>query len=168
MEETLKALQTVKGQINEKFEEIAQKLSEKLGKTLDEAEPQIGKSGTKTDYTKQQKKAESPEDNGNATTVQISNTVSNKIRYVDLPNDLVADSKGVYGYLPTPDSQFHSSKWPVDWTNVDQVSAARTTRLEYHAGLEKKQEFINNLRMEGVSDDSIAEQIALYMTKNCS
>jgi hypothetical protein len=82
-----------------------------------------------------------------------------KVRYVDLPKDLVADSKGVYGYLPTSDSQFHSSKWPVDWTDVDQVSVARTTRLEYHAGLEKKQEFVNTLRLDGVSDDDIARQI---------
>ncbi|WP_110187879.1 RHS repeat-associated core domain-containing protein [Pokkaliibacter plantistimulans] len=85
--------------------------------------------------------------------------VPDKIRYVDLPNDLVADSKGVYGYLPTPDSQFHSSKWPVDWTDIEQVSSARTTRLEYHVGLEKKQEFVNNLRLEGVSDDDIARKI---------
>jgi hypothetical protein len=90
---------------------------------------------------------------------QVGSVEPIKIRYVDMPNDLVADAKGVYGYLPTPDSQFHSSKWPVDWSDVDQVSAARTKRLDYHVGLEKKHEFVEALRMEGVSDDHIARYI---------
>lgn len=85
--------------------------------------------------------------------------VEGKMRRVDLPDDLVADSEGVYGYLPASNSQFHSSKWPVDWTDAEQVSAARNTRLEYHAGLDKKREFVNTHRLDGVSDDSIARQM---------
>ena len=85
--------------------------------------------------------------------------ISDKIRYVNMPNDLVSDPRGVYGYLPTKESQFHPSKWPVDWTNVDQVSKVRTTRLEYHAGLEKKQQFVDMLRSEGVSEHDIARKL---------
>ena len=61
--------------------------------------------------------------------------------------------------MQVTDSQFHSSKWPVDWTDLDQVSAARATRLEYHVGLEKKKMFVDTLREKGVSDDAIARQI---------
>jgi len=85
--------------------------------------------------------------------------VANKVRYVDMPKDLAVDPKGVYGYLPTKDSQFHSGKWPVDWTNADQVAKARTTRLDYHVGLNKKQQFIDTLRRDGIGDDNIAKQI---------
>jgi hypothetical protein len=82
-----------------------------------------------------------------------------KITYVDLPNDLVANSNGVYGYLPTVDSQFHSSRWPVDWTNREQVAGARSTRLDYHAELNKKREFVDSLRRDGIDDNVIAKKI---------
>jgi hypothetical protein len=80
-------------------------------------------------------------------------------KYVPMPSDLVPNSAGVYGYVPTPESQFHSSKWPVDWTNPNQVANARTTRLDYHVGLEKKKQLIENLRKEGMSTDDIAKKI---------
>ncbi|MCE2028017.1 hypothetical protein [Sessilibacter corallicola] len=83
----------------------------------------------------------------------------NGVRLVDLPDDLTEDASGVYGYLPTEDSQFHTSKWPVDWTNASQVESARDTRLEYHEGLRKKREWVNNLRANGNSDESIARRI---------
>lgn len=81
------------------------------------------------------------------------------LRHVDMPDDLLEDPQGVYGYMPTTDSQFHSSKWPVDWSNHSQVASARKTRLEYHAGLDKKREWVDTMRSEGVSDDDIARQI---------
>jgi hypothetical protein len=52
-----------------------------------------------------------------------------------VPSDLVEDSRGVYGYLPVEGSQFAPPKWPVDWTNAEQVAAAREVRLGYHQGL---------------------------------
>jgi RHS repeat-associated protein len=85
--------------------------------------------------------------------------VSEKVRSVDMPKDLAVDPKGVYGYLPTKDSQFHSSKWPLDWSDADQVAKARMTRLDYHVGLDKKQEFVDTLRRDGISDDDIGKQI---------
>lgn len=80
-------------------------------------------------------------------------------KLVDMPKDLVEDASGVYGYLPTTDSQFHSSKWPVDWTNSAQVSKARVVRLEYHEGLEKKRQQIASLKKDGVNDKQIAKMI---------
>jgi hypothetical protein len=80
-------------------------------------------------------------------------------KIVDMPNDLVEDAAGVYGYMPTTESQFHSSKWPVDWSNPAQVDKARTVRLEYHEGLDKKRQLINNLKKDGVSDQQIAQMI---------
>jgi hypothetical protein len=91
----------------------------------------------------------------------VSKKPSKKVepRYVPMPEDLVADSTGVYGYVPTTDSQFHSSKWPVDWTNPDQVAKARTTRLDYHVGLDEKKQLVESLRKEGMSSDDIARKI---------
>ena len=61
--ELLKTLHTVKGQINKMFAEIGAQLSEKLGKILDVAKRQIGKAKAKSKYSRQQVKAEpiSPE-----------------------------------------------------------------------------------------------------------
>ena len=80
-------------------------------------------------------------------------------KYVNMPDDLIADSKGVYGYLPKEESQFHSSKWPVDWTDKIQVGKARETRLKYHSELEKKKELVNTLRTQGISEDGIARKL---------
>src|SRR5690554_2401459 len=82
-----------------------------------------------------------------------------KIRVVPLPNDLVADKRGVYGYLPTEDSQFHSNRWPVDWTDQTQVSTARATRLDYHEGLDKKRVLIGEMRESGYDDEEIAKKL---------
>ena len=84
---------------------------------------------------------------------------SDKTRTVALPQDLVAAESGVYGYLPTQDSQFHSSRWPVDWTSADEVANARAVRLDYHDGLNKKKAAVDELRKSGVSEEEIARKI---------
>lgn len=81
------------------------------------------------------------------------------VQYVDMPNDLIQDSRGVYGYMPTEASQFHASKWPVDWSNTEQVAKARVTRLEYHDGLAKKKILIDDLRSSGLSEEDIARKL---------
>jgi hypothetical protein len=77
----------------------------------------------------------------------------------EVPHDLVADTKGVYGYLPKAGSQFSPPKWPVEWSNAEQVAAARKVRLDYHQGLASEKDIVTNLRSKGVSDESIARQI---------
>ncbi|KPQ29314.1 MAG: hypothetical protein HLUCCX14_07250 [Marinobacter excellens HL-55] len=82
-----------------------------------------------------------------------------RVRVVPLPKDLVADRRGVYGYLPTEDSQFHSTRWPVDWTDQAQVSTARATRLDYHSGLDKKRALVVEMRESGYRDEEIARML---------
>lgn len=76
-----------------------------------------------------------------------------------LPSDLVPDSRGVYGYVPKEGTQFAPPKWPVDWTNVEQVANARGVRLEYHQGLADEVAWVDKMRADGVADESIARQI---------
>jgi hypothetical protein len=83
----------------------------------------------------------------------------NSTRLVDMPNDLLADSRGVYGYLPKEGSEFHIRRWGGDWTDIDQVAGARTTRLEYHQRLEQKIALIDTLRLDGLTEDDIGRQI---------
>lgn len=86
-------------------------------------------------------------------------STSSNVQYVEMPNDLIPDPEGVYGYMPTEASQFHASKWPVDWSNAEQVAQARVVRLEYHDGLAKKQIYIDDLRASGLSDEDIARKL---------
>jgi hypothetical protein len=76
-----------------------------------------------------------------------------------VPSDLVADSRGVYGYVPVEGSQFAPPKWPVDWTDAEQVAGARAVRLEYHQGLADEVEWVARQRSSGVSDDDIAREL---------
>jgi hypothetical protein len=76
-----------------------------------------------------------------------------------VPADLVADERGVFGYLPTPGTEFaNSDKWP-DWTDPDAVAAAKATRVEYHKGLAEKARWVEELRAQGQSDEAIARQL---------
>lgn len=94
----------------------------------------------------------------------ISNCKAQK--YVPVPEDLIEDPRGVYGYLPVEGSQFHSKNWPVDWTDEDQVSIAREKRLEYHHELEKKKKLVEDLRQSGESNESIARKLVGIRNKD--
>ena len=76
-----------------------------------------------------------------------------------LPADLVEDARGTYGYMPKEGTQFSGSKWTVDWTNPEQVGAARATRLDYHQGLANEGQWIEAMKMQGASDMEIADGI---------
>lgn len=75
------------------------------------------------------------------------------------PADLVRDARGVFGYVPTASSQFHTSKgWP-DWTDPTAVASARERRLAYHDELGGKQREIQSMRDSGYDDTAIARHI---------
>ncbi|MET3218353.1 UNVERIFIED_ORG: putative Zn-binding protein involved in type VI secretion [Burkholderia territorii] len=76
-----------------------------------------------------------------------------------MPADLVSNPKGVYGYTPVEGSEFAAPKWPVDWTNPEQVANARNVRLEYHQGLADERAWIADMRASGASQESIGRQI---------
>ncbi|KAF0813412.1 hypothetical protein IGB42_02341 [Andreprevotia sp. IGB-42] len=86
---------------------------------------------------------------------------SDRLSYAvkNIPSDLVADSRGVYGYVPKDGTQFSQPKWSVDWTNSQQVANAREVRLEYHQGLADETAWVAKMRADGVADESIARQI---------
>ena len=77
----------------------------------------------------------------------------------EVPGDLVSDSRGVYGYIPMEGTQFAPPKWPVDWTNPEQVAAARGVRLGYHQGLADEATWVADMRGRGLPDEDIARQI---------
>jgi len=81
------------------------------------------------------------------------------LNIAQLPNDLAADAKGVYGYLPKPGTQFSPEKWSVDWTNPAQVADARTVRIGYHENLAIERNLIEDMKASGVSDEGIARKI---------
>jgi hypothetical protein len=65
----------------------------------------------------------------------------------------------VYGYLPTDESPFASTRWPVDWTDSEQVANAQAIRLQYHSGLQTESDFVQSLQGQGLSDEEIAPQL---------
>ena len=76
-----------------------------------------------------------------------------------VPKDLVADTRGVYGYLPKAGTQFASSPpWP-DWSDPAQVAAARQVRLGYHQGLADEKAWVDARRDQGASDEAIAREL---------
>jgi len=77
----------------------------------------------------------------------------------EVPSDLITDSRGVYGYVSKEGSEYAPPKWPVDWTNQQQVAAAREVRLGYHQGLADEAAWVADMRGRGVSDEDIARQI---------
>jgi hypothetical protein len=67
--------------------------------------------------------------------------------------------RGVYGYVPKPGTQFASSPpWP-DWTDPEQVAAARGVRLGYHQGLADEVAWVDGMRQKGTSDEDIAREL---------
>ncbi len=76
-----------------------------------------------------------------------------------VPADLQPDAQGVYGFTPKPGTQFASSPpWP-DWTDPQQVAAAREVRLGYHQGLADEVAWVDGMRQKGVADEDIARQL---------
>src|SRR5690554_3941787 len=98
-----------------------------------------------------------PPKSAKPTTPPIPRTA--QIRLVKMPHDLDVNPKGVYGYLPKKESQLHSSKWPVDWTDKRQVEKARSIRLNYHEELEQKKQLVNSLRSAKMNDEDIARTL---------
>ena len=76
-----------------------------------------------------------------------------------MPKDLVQDASGVYGYMPTPGTEFaNTAKWP-DWTDPAAVAKANATRIEYHQGLADKAAWVEQQRAAGASEEAIARQM---------
>ncbi len=76
-----------------------------------------------------------------------------------MPKDLVEDARGVFGYMPTPGTEFaNTEKWP-DWTDPEAVAKANATRVEYHKGLAEKAQWVEDLRSQGATDEEIGRQL---------
>jgi hypothetical protein len=76
-----------------------------------------------------------------------------------VPADLAADERGVYGYMPVPGSEFSASPpWP-DWSDPQQVAAARAVRLDYHQGLADEGAWVAAQREAGRSEEAIAREL---------
>jgi hypothetical protein len=75
-----------------------------------------------------------------------------------VPEDLQADERGVYGYVPRPGTEFTKPGWP-DWTDPKAVASARDVRLGYHQGLADEKAWVAGMREKGVGDDAIAREL---------
>jgi hypothetical protein len=76
-----------------------------------------------------------------------------------VPEQLAPDSRGVYGFMPKPGTQFAASPpWP-DWSNPAAVAKARATRLLYHEGMAQEAKLETDLRAAGADAETIARQI---------
>ncbi|WP_221801121.1 hypothetical protein [Oceanobacter mangrovi] len=49
----------------------------------------------------------------------------------EIPEELQKSELGVYGYLPTPDSYYHTSRYGIDWTDKSQVLQLKQQRIQY-------------------------------------
>lgn len=76
-----------------------------------------------------------------------------------VPADLEPNAAGVYGYMPKEGTEFHQSKWGVDWTDPEATAGATAKRIDYHEGMEQKEAWIADQRSAGVPDEEIAQQI---------
>ncbi len=76
-----------------------------------------------------------------------------------VPDKVIADERGVHGYMPTPDSSFSKSPpWP-DWTNPEAVAAAHAIRVDYHRGLAQEIAWVDAQRARGLGEEDIAREL---------
>lgn len=72
-----------------------------------------------------------------------------------LPEGIVADSRGVHGYLPKPGSRYEGS----DFTNAELVAKNRAIRLEYLKESKQIDEAVATMRAEGKSSEEIGRHV---------
>lgn len=73
----------------------------------------------------------------------------------DIPEGIVADSRGVHGYMPKPGSEYAN----FDFTDPAVVAKGRATRLDYLAETHKIDKTVAAMRAEGKSSEEIARHV---------
>lgn len=76
-----------------------------------------------------------------------------------LPTGIYADSKGVYGYLPSPGSRYASEVY--DFTDPSFVARQRDIRIGYLDGTDSLETAIDTMRAGGVDAETIARRVVI-------
>jgi hypothetical protein len=76
-----------------------------------------------------------------------------------LPTGIYADSKGVYGYLPSPGSRYASELY--DFTDPSFVARQRDIRIGYLNDTANLEKAINTMRAGGVEEEAIARRVVI-------
>ncbi|WP_083703023.1 hypothetical protein [Marinobacterium stanieri] len=71
--------------------------------------------------------------------------------------EIQPDSRGVYGYVPRPDSKYAK----LDFTDVEKVESGRVIRLDYLEGSKELDNVIQVMRAEGRSSEDIARRVVI-------
>ena len=75
--------------------------------------------------------------------------------------DIVVNPDAVYGYSPNPDSvRLGKYADALDWTDPDQVAAARQERAEYHESINGLYRLIEDMLGEGKNVEEIARAVS--------
>lgn len=76
-----------------------------------------------------------------------------------LPLDLVKSPAGIHGLVADKSSEFHPSRWYVDWTDSHSVQSAQQERSSYQLQLLKKRKEVEKQIMTGKPIEEIAEKL---------
>jgi hypothetical protein len=76
-----------------------------------------------------------------------------------LPDDIYADTRGVYGYLPKPGSRYSDELY--DFTSPEFVSRQREIRLDYLSGSDELENVISSMRGNGRSAEEIGTRVVM-------
>ncbi len=76
-----------------------------------------------------------------------------------IPEGIIADSRGVYGYLPKTGSRYDHSLF--DFTNEEFVARNRKIRESYIEGTNELENAISAMREAGASSEEIARRVVL-------
>ena len=80
--------------------------------------------------------------------------------------DIIRNPKAVYGYSPSPDSvRLREYVDEIDWTNPEQVEAARQERIKYHESLKEIYTLIETRKKQGKSTEEIAREASALRNK---
>lgn len=75
--------------------------------------------------------------------------------------DIIVNENAVYGFSPNPDStRLGVYANALDWTDPEQVAAARAQRIEYHAKNAELYKIIEDGRANGESTEEIARKVS--------
>ena len=76
--------------------------------------------------------------------------------------DIVVNPDAVYGFSPSPAEESTLKEFAdvIDWTDPEQVAAARQQRLEYHESMEELYEIILSMAEEDQDIETIARTVS--------
>ena len=110
--------------------------------------------------------AESSTESGNGSTADATGAESFHYQHDPMENpnaarDIVVNPEAVYGYSPSPDSvRLRQFVDYLDWTDKEEVEAARRERVEYHENFSILYRTIEDMLEQGKNEEEIARAVS--------